>query len=205
MAGFLAAQAATAGPVPFDANWKEQGFLRLFSNDYSLQGRKLGVTSDGTVSLLWRPVGEDARQTGGASWRWGVTNGVAATDLTRKGSDDRNLALYFIFVDPARAEALKTRSARAILREDSARALIYVWGGAHQRGNVLPSPYSPRLKTVVLRPSGTGDHRERVDLAKDFRRAFGTAPGALLGLAVSADSDDTKGRISGSISDLTLE
>lgn len=42
--------------VTFDGSWKEQGFLRLFSNDYIQRGRQLDVISDGTVSLLWRPV-----------------------------------------------------------------------------------------------------------------------------------------------------
>ncbi|MGR3512356.1 MAG: DUF3047 domain-containing protein, partial [Paracoccaceae bacterium] len=46
---------------------------------------------------------------------------------------------------------------------------------------------------------------EQVDLASDHRTAFGIEPGALIGLAVSADSDDTKGRIVASISDLQLD
>lgn len=191
--------------VTFDGSWKEQGFLRLFSNDYIQRGRQLDVVSDGTVSLLWRTVGQSHRSAEIASWAWRVREGVAATDLTIKGGDDRNLSVYFVFVDPNRADALANGSARRILREDSARALIYVWGGRHEVGSILPSPYSPRLRTKVLRISDAGEHWETVDLARDFRAAFGENPGALVGLAISADSDDTEGKIVASIADLALE
>ena len=190
--------------VPFDNSWREQGFLRLFTNDYSLRGSQLDVLSDGTVSLLWRPANEAMRSASSAEWVWRVREGVDPTDLTVKGNDDRNLSVYFVFVDSDRLEALQGRSARRVLSEDSARALIYVWGGEHEVGSMLPSPYSPRLRTKVLRSVGPGQFRESVDLESDYRAAFGEAPGVLVGLAVSADSDDTNGRIIASIGDLTL-
>ena len=190
--------------VPFDKSWKEQGFFRFFTNDYALRGTQLDVLSDGTVSLLWRPVDEVVRNARSANWTWQVQEGVVPTDLTVKGNDDRNLSVYFVFVDPDRIEALKGRNARRILRENSARALVYVWGGVHQPGSILPSPYSPRLRTKVLRPVEPGLFSESVDLDGDYRAAFGSAPGALVGLAVSADSDDTNGRIVASIANLKL-
>ncbi len=194
----------TAEVVPFDGSWKEQGFLRLFSNDYVQRGGQLDVVSDGTVSLLWRPIEQSQRSAQVASWAWRVQEGVVATDLTVKGGDDRNLAVYFVFVDPERAEALAGGSARRILREGSARALIYVWGGKHSRGEILPSPFSSQLRTKILRGSGVGAHQETVDLVSDYRAAFGGPPGALVGLAVSADSDDTNSKIVASIFDLEL-
>ena len=81
--------------ISFDRSWKEQGFLRLFSNDYGLRGRQLDVVSDGTVSVLWRPLDPGHGGAGQANWDWSVTEGVRPTDLTQRGGDDRNLALYF--------------------------------------------------------------------------------------------------------------
>lgn len=208
LAVLVAAQpslALTGEVVPFDGSWKEQGFLRLFSNSYVQRGGQLDVVSDGTVSLLWRPLDRFQQSARAASWAWRVQEGVTPTDLTVKGGDDRNLAVYFVFVDPDRAEALAGGSARRILREGSARALIYVWGGQHNRGAILPSPYSKQLRTKVLRGSDAGAHQEMVDLVSDYRTAFGGPPGALVGLAVSADSDDTKGKIVASISNLILK
>lgn len=195
---------ALAESIPFDGSWKEQGFLRLFSNDFIQKGSSLDVISDGTVSLLWRAVPESARDAGKAAWQWAVSEGVGATDLGRKGGDDRNLALYFVFTDAETASQVDVGSARKLLKAPSTRALVYVWGGDHGRNSILPSPYHPGLVTVVKRGPGTGQFSENVDLRADYRRAFGTDAPVLVGLGVSADSDDTDGRIAARISGLVL-
>jgi hypothetical protein len=70
----------------------------------------------------------------------------------------------------------------------------------------VPSPYlGARRRTIALRQAGTGAHRETVDLARDYQRAFGSAPTALVGLALSADSDDTGTEIMAELSGLRLE
>ena len=83
----------------------------------------------------------------------------------------------------------------------------YAWGGNHRRGQVIPSPYAPPGQgvTIALRQAGTGSHSERVDLAADYARAFGGEKGALIGLAVSGDSDDTNSAIRAAIGNLTLD
>jgi hypothetical protein len=203
--GLAASQSAQAGGIRFDGNWKEQGFLRFWSNDYDLTGSGVRVTSDGTVSLLYRRAPRALRAAKTASWSWSVSQSVVATDLTVKGGDDRNLALYFVFVDKGMADKLANASARKLLTSPDTRALVYVWGGDYPRGKILFSPYGPNsLKTVIRRSAGTGSFSENVDLARDFRRAFGQDPGALVGIGITADSDDTDGKISAVISDLVV-
>lgn len=201
----FAATCAQATPVSFDNSWKEQGFLRLWTNDYSFRGTQLDIESDGTVSLLWRPARGLERDATRAMWRWRVTEGVPPTDLTRKGGDDRNLALYFVYVDEASAAGLTNANARKLLGNPDTRALIYVWGGDHAKGAILPSPYHPGLRTKVLRTGQSGTFAESVDLEADYRRAFGSAPGVLVGLGISSDSDDTSSRVRASIADLRLD
>ncbi|MFG6569331.1 MULTISPECIES: DUF3047 domain-containing protein [Sulfitobacter] len=190
--------------IPFDGSWKEQGLLRLFSNEYGLQGRRLDVISDGTVSVLWRPVSAALGTAKAAMWEWSVTQGVKGTDLTRRGGDDRNLALYFIFVDPQTASTLGRTTARKLLRDPNTRALVYVWGGNHAKGALLNSPYSTGLKSKILQTAQTGNFTENVNLDRDFVRAFGDMPKVLVGLAVTADSDDTDGKILAAIQDLQI-
>ena len=194
-----------AASIEFNDAWREQGFLRFSSNDYQLRGSQLGVSSNGTVSILWRPVEDPLGTAANAAWQWRVDGGVPATDLTVKGGDDRNLALYFVFVDAASAESLRSSSARRVLRHPNTRALVYVWGGEHKVGSVLASPYSSQLRTKVLRGAGTGQFSENVNLRADFKRAFGTDAGVLIGLAVSADSDDTDTKIRAAIANLQLQ
>ena len=81
-----------------------------------------------------------------------------------------------------------------------------VRGGNREPGTIVASPYlEQRGVLVALRGTGNGTFRESVDLAADFRRAFGTPPGVLLGLGISADSDDTNGVIEAELGDLVIE
>lgn len=200
-----AALPASAASVAFNDSWSVQRFSLFSGNEYGFNGSSLSVISEGSVSIAFRPLSEGAWGARRAAWRWSVSEGVPPTDLTRKGGDDRNLALYFVFLPRAEAQRLQGASIRQLLSEETIRALVYVWGGAHPRGAVLPSPYlGARGKTVVLRGSGTGSHAESVDLAADYARAFGGRPEALVGIAVSGDSDDTDSAIRGTIRNLTV-
>lgn len=173
--------------------------MRFSSNNYVQNGGSLQVVSDGTVSLLWRAVPESLRGSRSASWTWAVAEGVPATDLRRKGGDDRNLAIYFAFTDAATAATANANRATALLRDPNTKVLVYVWGDDEPRGTNFDSPYLPGLKTVVLRQAGSGQHTESVDLAADYDRAFGGSPEVLIGMGISADSDDTNTKVRASI------
>lgn len=205
LAALCAQPVVAAGPVPFDPTWQEQRFPRLAANSYAFGGKSLGLRSEGAVSLAWRALDPAFWSVRNASWSWQVAQSTPATDLTRKGGDDRNIALYFVFLPQDKAARAADAGLRRLLRDRDARVLVYVWGGGHDRNQMLPSPYlDDRGKTVVLRPAGTGSHSENVDLARDYARAFGGTPGALVGLAVSGDSDDTSSRIDARIDGLQL-
>ena len=200
----LLATTLSAGPVSFSSGWNEQRLSLFNSNDYSF-GSSLGIVSQDAVSLAWTRVPRADWGARGASWSWRVDASVPPTDLARKGGDDRNISLYFVFLPEAEAAALEGANIRQLMGNGSVRILQYAWGGNHGRGAILASPYAPgQGVTVALRQAGTGSHSESVDLASDFQRAFGSAPGALVGLAVSADSDDTDSVIQAAVSGLTL-
>lgn len=196
---------ASAGPVSFSSGWQEQRLSLFSSNDYTF-GSSLGLVSDGAVSIAWTRVGQGDWGSNAASWSWRVDQSVPATDLARKGGDDRNISLYFVFVPESEAAALKGANIRSLLGNKSVRIIQYAWGGNASRGKVIKSPYGPSGQgvTIALRQAGTGSHSESVDLAADYKRAFGGTKGALVGLAVSGDSDDTKSVIRASIGNLTL-
>lgn len=194
-----------AGPVSFADGWQEQRLSLFSSNDYSF-GQDLGLVSDGAVSIAWGRVPEADWNSTGAAWNWRVDQSVPATDLSLKGGDDRNISLYFVFVPQSVAPGLKDAGIRALLGNDDVRIIQYAWGGNHARGQVIPSPYAPPGQgvTIALRQAGTGAFNENVDLAADYARAFGGEKGALVGLAVSGDSDDTSSVIRAALGGLVL-
>jgi hypothetical protein len=198
--------ASQAEPLRFTSDWREQSFPRLSPNRYAPQGTRLDIVSDQAVSVIFTALPESRWSARDANWNWSVEQSVPPTDLRRKGGDDRNISLYFVFMDAESARrAGPNPRLRSLLGNRNARMLVYVWGGDHSRGDVLDSPYlEARGKTLILRGAGTGAHAETVDLAADYARIFGSAPEALVGIAVSADSDDTQSAIRARISDMVL-
>ena len=195
-----------AGPVSFESGWKEQRLSLFSSNDFRF-GSNLSMVSDGAVSIAWTRVGVGEWDAKGASWSWKVDQSVPPTNLGQKGGDDRNISVYFVFVPEMVASDLKDAGIRSLLGNKDVRVMQYAWGGNHRRGQVIPSPYAPPGQgvTIALRQAGTGSHSERVDLAADYARAFDGEKGALIGLAVSGDSDDTNSAIRAAIGNLTLD
>jgi hypothetical protein len=199
------AVSASAGPVSFANGWQEQRLSLFSSNDYVF-GQNLGMVSEGSVSIAWARVGRADWGKSGAAWSWNVDQSVPATDLSRKGGDDRNISLYFVFVPESIAPSLEGANIRSLLGNSDVRIMQYAWGGNHARGQVIRSPYGPQGQgvTIALRQAGTGSFSESVDLAADYARAFGGEKGALVGLAVSGDSDDTNSVIRAAIGNLSL-
>lgn len=195
-----------SGPVTFGNDWNEQRLQLFNSNDYGFNGNDMSIESDGAVSLAWTRTAQTDWKATIASWSWAVDQSVPATDLSRKGGDDRNISVYFVFLPEEDAIALRGAGIRRLSGNDNVRILQYVWGGNHARGATHPSPYAPgQGVNVILRPAGTGRHSESVNLASDFAAAFGGTPGALVGIAVSADSDDTDAPIVASVSNMVVQ
>ncbi|PYG25054.1 DUF3047 domain-containing protein [Pelagimonas varians] len=197
--------AASAGPISFANGWREQRLSLFSSNDYRF-GTNLSLISDGSVSIAWARVSQRDWTSTSASWNWTVDQSVPATSLAKKGGDDRNIALYFVYVPESIAPKLKNAGIRNLLGNDDVRIIQYAWGGNHRKGQIIPSPYAPPGQgvTISLRQAGTGSYNESVDLSEDYARAFGGEKGALVGLAVSGDSDDTNSVIRAAIGNLNL-
>lgn len=192
----------TAEEIAF-SGWTHQKFSLLGGNSWLQSGNELSVESNSAVSLLWRAIPETSWDASTASWTWSVETGVTPTDLSQKGGDDRNLSLYVIFAPQDVALESEGMGIRSLLENPDIRVLMYVWGGAHDRGEVVASPYlGARGRTIVLRPAGLGQHSENVDLRADLTRVYGQSDLELIGVAISADSDDTESQIKARISNL---
>lgn len=196
-----AAETVPAGPDLQAAGWRELGVSGKPGNRFTGQADGvIEVASSSSVSRLYRPIEVDLDATPVLTWRWRVDDPVPPTDLTRKGEDDTAITLYVGFPwDPGRASFME-RLTRPLVEgyagEDApGRVLAYVFGGAHQRGEVVASPHLGSAGFMrVLRPaeSPTGEwFEERVDLAADYREAFGEDPPDPAQIAISADTDDT--------------
>jgi hypothetical protein len=205
---------AVVGPELLAKGWRELPNPHKAENVFS-RGPEgaIEVVSEDSVSTLYRPVAVNLAERPILTWRWRVDEAAPATDLAAKGEDDCSLALYVGFpYDPGRAsffERLKRPLVESWAGADApGRVLRYVFCGAHERGEVVESPYLGSAGVIeVLRPTDAATGKwfeERVDLAADYRRAFGNEPPDPSQVAIQADTDNTESASRAAIADLAF-
>jgi hypothetical protein len=205
ISGSAHGEAISFGPDLAAAGWSAVTFPGIAPASFKSSGASaIDVTADAAAGLLWRAVKEQKPSITKAQWSWQVEEGVAPTDLARRGKDDRALAVYFIFG----ASSDRAKGAMALLSSRSVKTLVYVFGGDRPRGSTIPSPHmGERGKFIILRPADAPRRQwlnESVDLVADHVRAFGHEPSLLLAVAISSDSDDTRGRNRARLRDLRM-
>jgi hypothetical protein len=196
------ARAATE-PGLAAAGWTHGEYDGLRPANFRSLPDGVAIEGQGAGSFVWRRVeGAPACLT----WRWRVDAAPPPTDLTRRGGDDRAVAIAVGFQGwPSRSTVWQrmqhgVAQARAGSHALPRSVLIYAWGGTGQEPQSFYSPWLSGLgKVRILRPAQTPTGRwyeERVDLARDWREAFIGDPPPLQEIAIGTDADDTQARIS---------
>jgi Protein of unknown function (DUF3047) len=141
---------------------------------------------------------------GRLSWSWRLQLPNAHTDLRHRAGDDVAAKVCASFDMPLEQvpflEREFLRMVRASVSEPvPAATLCWVWGGKEKHEELLPSPFSKRLRYIVLRNVGDPTAawvEESRDVVADFKRAFGDEAlqvPPLIGVSVGADADNTAG------------
>lgn len=223
--------------APFDcplakAGWRAERFEGRARNQVVCEDGGLRILSNNSVSLhhIAPPRGLSAARR--LSWEWRVEQSGGSADLTRKGQDDRNIAVLVAFrYDPEHA-SLQERLLRPLIEarrgaDAPGRVLAYTWAGPRVRSErrerraatettsgrdmgkappMLRSPFGGAAHRIIVLQRGAGDWRgESVDLANDYRRAFGDEGYEIQSIAIAADTDDQGGAAHAAIRALRLE
>lgn len=202
-----------AGPW---AGWKDYPLPGKRSTVYRLQreGSRFIVQAraDASASMLRRQLHVDAAQLARVQFSWRVASLIARADLADADASDSPVRLVFAFDGDHGRLSLRNRMlfelAQALTGEPAPYAtLVYAWDNRAACESVIQSRRSDRIRKIVLESGaahlGQWRHYER-DLAADFRRAFGEEPGALLGVALMTDADNTAGRAGGEYGEVRL-
>jgi hypothetical protein len=193
-------------PGPAAPAWDHRTFPGKAATRFAYahhEGRDaIAVQADASASMLRQVLRIEPEQLGRVRFSWKVQALIAQADLGLRDRDDAPVRIVLAFDgDRSRfspADAALSDLAHALTGEPMPYAtLMYVWGNRRAPGTVVRSPRTSRLRTLVVE---SGPHRlnrwldyER-DIAADYRHAFGEAPGALVGVAIMTDSDNTKSR-----------
>jgi hypothetical protein len=172
----------------------------------------LQADANASMSGLVHPLQVDPRSRPILEWRWKVSDVPARASFGTKQGDDFAARVYVLFdYDVTKLPLLariKLRLARTLYGEAvPAAGLCYVWDASAPVGTTGWSPYTDRLRMIVV-DSGTADvgrwKTVRRNIVEDFRRAFGEEPPVLSGLALATDTDNTGSRVTAWYGDLRL-
>lgn len=139
----------------------------------------------------------DALQTLRFSWR--VTALIDRADVRYRETEDSPARIVLAFDGDHGTLPLKDRSlfelAELVTGERPPYAtLMYVWDNGAPLDSVVINPRSDRIRKIVVESGPEHLQQWRAherDIAGDYRRAFGEAPGALIGIGLMTDADNT--------------
>lgn len=170
----------------------------------TVQGKRaLRIDADRSYGNLFHPVAATSTNRT-LSWSWRVDKLNEAANLAEKRGDDTTIKVCAMFDEPLDVvpfiERQILRSARGRTNDPVPAATVcYVWDHELPVNTLIDSPFTRRLRYIILRSGSAGVGQwqtEKRNLDEDFKRAFGDempdkVP-PLIGIAIGADSDNTR-------------
>lgn len=186
------------------AQWQHYQLPGKRASDYSfarVDGRDaMAVTATSSASLLRQQVRIAPEELSQIKFSWKVPELISVADLAVRDNADSPVRIVLVFEgDRSRfsaKNAMLSELAHAISGEPLPYAtLMYVWCNQRAPGSVITSPRTDRIRKIVVE-SGDRNLNQWMDYERniraDFQNAFGEAPGALIGIGIMTDSDNTR-------------
>lgn len=157
------------------------------------------AVSEAAASGLTRKIDIDLKKYPIMQWRWKVDNVIQNSDVTSKQGDDYAARIYITFAyEPDKvsfAKKLKYQAGRALFGADVPIAAInYIWESKTPKDTVVDNAYTDFVKMIVIESGqekvGQWVEEER-NVYEDYKRAFGTEPPMISGVAIMTDTDNT--------------
>jgi Protein of unknown function (DUF3047) len=185
-------------------------------NTYRLPGKKATkfskVKMDGrdavlavanaSASMLRHPLRIPSVDLKQVRFSWKVPQLIEQADIAVREGDDSPVRIVLVFEGDrskwSAKNSMLSELARTITGEELPYAtLMYVWCNKRTPGTVTQNPRTDRIRSIVVE-SGSKNLNQWLDYERDikadFERAFGEAPGALVGMALMTDSDNTRSK-----------
>ena len=184
--------------------WQHRTFLGKKSSLYHatrLDGRHVIQTeSSSAASMMRQSLRAEPADLGKLRFSWKVPALITGADLSERDADDSPVRVVLAF----EGDRSKFSAKNALLSELSLAltgealpyaTLMYVWENHREPGSVIINPRTDRIRKLVLESGpqqlGRWLDYER-DIRADYEKAFGEAPGALVGIGIMTDTDNTR-------------
>lgn len=153
-----------------------------------------------SASMLRKAVRKEANALGKLKFSWKVPALIAKADMTQRETEDSPVRVVLAFEGDrskfSTKNAMLSELSRALTGEEMPYAtLMYVWGNQPEVGSVLINPRTDRIRKMVVE-SGSQNLNQWMeyerDIRADYKKAFGEEPGALIGVGIMTDTDNTE-------------
>jgi hypothetical protein len=198
------------------AQWEPVLFPGKTPTQYQTQalGSRMSLVAraDSSVSMLRKPLRIEPAQLGSVRFSWLLPQLIANADMGERTSDDSPVRVVLAFEGDRSTFSLKN----ALLSELSLTltgeempyaTLMYVWCNRRPVGSVVQNNRTDRIRQLVVESGSAGLQQWREyerNIRADYEKVFGEAPGALVGIAVMTDSDNTKSTVLAHYGDISL-
>lgn len=186
------------------AGWENvslPGKLRTAFRVEKHQGRpSVRADAERSASMLRQKLHIEPEQLNRLSFEWQVESLIAQADMRHRDTEDSPVRLILAF-DGDRQKfsarnAMLSELSRALTGDEMPYAtLMYVWSNQQPVESIIINPRTDRVRKIVVE-TGPAHLKQwlRYDrqIRADFEKAFGEPPGALLGLAIMTDTDNTQ-------------
>jgi hypothetical protein len=166
-----------------------------------LDGRDtISAHADASASMLRQDVRIEPPDLARVRFSWKVPGLIPLADMALRERDDAPVRVVLAFEgDRSRLssrDAALSELARLLTGEEMPYAtLMYVWCNQREPGSVIVNSRTDRVRKIVVE-SGARQLNQWLDYERDIRadyeRAFGEKPGALVGIAIMTDTDNTR-------------
>ena len=155
--------------------------------------------SNESASGLTKKISFNPKEYPYLSWRWKVNKSISGTDVTSKSGDDYAARVYVIFKynfedlsedEQSRVSWYKFFNGKL----PPLATLNYIWANKMAVGNIVSSPYTDRVKMVILKNKESSLqewHVEERNIYEDYKKAFGEEPKDVISIAIMTDTDNT--------------
>ncbi len=159
----------------------------------------MAANSVSSASMLRQVMRVESDELADLRFSWKVPALIAHADMALRDADDSPVRILLMFEGDrskfSSKNAMLSELARALTGEELPYAtLMYVWCNTRAPGTVIVNPRTDRIRKLVVE-SGAGNLQQWIDykrdIRKDYEAAFGEAPGALVGIGIMTDSDNT--------------
>jgi hypothetical protein len=133
------------------------------------------------------------------TWRWKITDLIAAADNTQRSTEDSPVRVVVTFAGDmdnlSMDDRLFSDQVRLFTGQQMPYAtLMYIWENRAPVGTVIPNRHTSRVRMLV-----TESGRDKVGLwqevtrnvYEDYRRVFGEEPGQITAIGIMTDTDNT--------------